>query len=93
MTPDAINPFSKIFDLKKINAFRIYNCFIHSCFQTGGYFRYVDGWHMTFASWAEGEPSRGKPCVYMDIEGKWWTAFCNQTLNSVCMQTTGRIAA
>uniref|UniRef100_A0A671TZA4 Mannose receptor, C type 1b n=1 Tax=Sparus aurata TaxID=8175 RepID=A0A671TZA4_SPAAU len=56
--------------------------------KTGGYFRYVDGWHMTFASWAEGEPSRGKPCVYMDTDGKWWTAFCNQTLNSVCMQTT-----
>ncbi|XP_049454403.1 macrophage mannose receptor 1b [Epinephelus fuscoguttatus] len=56
--------------------------------QTGGYFRYVDGWHLNAAGWGEGEPSRDKPCVYLDVDGKWKTAFCNQTMNSVCMQTT-----
>lgn len=61
----------------------------YSCFQTGGYFRYTDGWHMNFANWAEDEPSSDKPCVYLDADGKWRTAFCNQTMNSVCMQTTG----
>uniref|UniRef100_A0AAQ5XL32 Mannose receptor, C type 1b n=3 Tax=Amphiprion ocellaris TaxID=80972 RepID=A0AAQ5XL32_AMPOC len=53
--------------------------------QTGGYFRYVDGWHLNFATWAEYEPSRNKPCVYIGVDGKWRTAFCNQTMNSVCM--------
>ncbi|KAM3604133.1 uncharacterized protein V6R79_006931 [Siganus canaliculatus] len=56
--------------------------------QTGGYFKYIDGWHMNFANWAEGEPSRDKPCVYLDVDGTWKTAFCNETMNSVCMQTT-----
>nr|XP_046265197.1 macrophage mannose receptor 1-like [Scatophagus argus] len=56
--------------------------------KTGGYFRYIDGWHLSFASWAEGEPTRNQPCVYVDVDGKWKTAFCNQTMNSVCMQTT-----
>ncbi|XP_068197546.1 macrophage mannose receptor 1-like isoform X2 [Antennarius striatus] len=56
--------------------------------ETGGYFRYIDGWHLTFASWAFGEPSRDKPCVYLDLDGKWRTANCNQSMNSVCMQTT-----
>lgn len=57
--------------------------------QTGGYFRYTDGWKMNVVSWAEEEPSRDKPCVYVDIDGKWKTALCNQTLNSICMQTSG----
>uniref|UniRef100_A0A3B4UJN7 Mannose receptor, C type 1b n=1 Tax=Seriola dumerili TaxID=41447 RepID=A0A3B4UJN7_SERDU len=56
--------------------------------QTGGYFRYTDGWHLNFASWAEGEPSRERPCVYLDVDGKWKTALCNRTMNSVCMQST-----
>ncbi|XP_019969273.2 macrophage mannose receptor 1b [Paralichthys olivaceus] len=56
--------------------------------QTGGYFKYIDGWHINFANWAEDEPSRNRPCVYMDLDGKWKTTFCNQTMNSVCMQST-----
>lgn len=63
---------------------------IPSCFQIG-YFRYIDGWNLKFTSWAEGEPSSDKPCVYLDVDGKWRTAFCNRTMNSVCMQTTGMI--
>uniref|UniRef100_A0AAQ6IFY1 Mannose receptor, C type 1b n=1 Tax=Anabas testudineus TaxID=64144 RepID=A0AAQ6IFY1_ANATE len=56
--------------------------------QTDGYFRYIDGWHLNSASWAEGEPTSNQPCVYIDTEGKWRTAFCNQTMYSVCMQST-----
>ncbi|XP_020490895.2 macrophage mannose receptor 1-like [Labrus bergylta] len=55
--------------------------------QTGGYFKYIDGWHLNFASWAEGEPRTGLPCVYVDVDGQWKTALCNQTMNSVCMQS------
>ncbi|KAF7668435.1 hypothetical protein LDENG_00014620 [Lucifuga dentata] len=56
--------------------------------QTQGYFRYIDGWHMNFANWAAGEPSSNQPCVYLDVDGTWKTAFCNQTMSSVCMQST-----
>ncbi|XP_017266596.1 macrophage mannose receptor 1-like [Kryptolebias marmoratus] len=56
--------------------------------KTGGYFRYIDGWHMNSASWGEYEPSRDKPCVYIDVDGKWKTAFCNQTMKSICMQSS-----
>uniref|UniRef100_A0A8C4NYA1 Mannose receptor, C type 1b n=1 Tax=Dicentrarchus labrax TaxID=13489 RepID=A0A8C4NYA1_DICLA len=59
--------------------------------KTGGYFRYIDGWQMSFVSWALGEPSKDQPCVYMDVDGQWRTAFCNRTMNSVCIQTTGMI--
>uniref|UniRef100_A0A674MUZ2 Mannose receptor, C type 1b n=1 Tax=Takifugu rubripes TaxID=31033 RepID=A0A674MUZ2_TAKRU len=43
--------------------------------QTGGYFKYIDNWHLKFASWAEDEPSSDKPCVYLDVDGQWRTAF------------------
>ncbi|KAK9518661.1 hypothetical protein VZT92_022845, partial [Zoarces viviparus] len=56
--------------------------------QINGYFRYVDGWHLSSAGWAVGEPSRDRPCVYLDVDGKWKTAFCNRTMNSVCKQST-----
>ncbi|KAM6919233.1 macrophage mannose receptor 1-like [Xenentodon cancila] len=55
---------------------------------TGGYFRYIDGWHMNSANWAESEPSTDRPCVYIDEDGAWRTAFCNQSMKSVCMQST-----
>lgn len=45
---------------------------------------------MNSANWAENEPSRNKPCVYVDVDGKWKTAYCNETMNSVCMQSTGK---
>ncbi|CAJ1072733.1 macrophage mannose receptor 1-like isoform X1 [Xyrichtys novacula] len=56
--------------------------------QTGGYYRYIDGWHLGSASWAEGEPKTDLPCVYLDVDGKWRTSFCNRTMYSVCMQTS-----
>uniref|UniRef100_A0A669D8Q0 Mannose receptor, C type 1b n=2 Tax=Oreochromis niloticus TaxID=8128 RepID=A0A669D8Q0_ORENI len=56
--------------------------------QTGGYFKYIDGWHLNNAGWAEFEPSRDKPCVYIDVDGKWRTAFCNVTIKSACMQSS-----
>ncbi|KAM4552771.1 macrophage mannose receptor 1-like [Odontesthes bonariensis] len=56
--------------------------------QTNGRFSFVDGWPMAFAHWSENEPSRDRACVYVDVDGKWKTAYCNQTTNSVCMKST-----
>ncbi|XP_022613796.1 macrophage mannose receptor 1-like isoform X2 [Seriola dumerili] len=56
--------------------------------QTGRYFTYVDGWHMTLSNWDTGEPSVNQDCVYVDVDGKWKTADCNKKMTSVCMKTT-----
>ncbi|KAG7523935.1 hypothetical protein JOB18_004764 [Solea senegalensis] len=56
--------------------------------ETNNYFRYIDGWSLSLTSWADNEPSSDRPCVYMDVDGSWRTAFCNQTLKSACMQST-----
>uniref|UniRef100_A0A667X6X6 Mannose receptor, C type 1b n=1 Tax=Myripristis murdjan TaxID=586833 RepID=A0A667X6X6_9TELE len=55
--------------------------------KTDGYFKYIDGWRLDFTNWYPGEPSRDRSCVYVDVDGTWKTAFCNQTMNSVCMQS------
>ncbi|XP_010784526.1 macrophage mannose receptor 1-like [Notothenia coriiceps] len=57
--------------------------------QTNGYFRYIDGWFLKFSHWGNNEPSRDRPCVYVDVDGKWKTADCKQIMNSVCMKSTG----
>nr|XP_046265193.1 macrophage mannose receptor 1-like isoform X2 [Scatophagus argus] len=56
--------------------------------KTGSYFRYVDGWHLTMTNWGSLEPSRDRPCVYVDVDGKWRTADCNQNKTSICMKST-----
>uniref|UniRef100_A0A667XPX9 Mannose receptor, C type 1b n=1 Tax=Myripristis murdjan TaxID=586833 RepID=A0A667XPX9_9TELE len=56
--------------------------------ETGGYFKYIDGWHLSLVNWYPGEPRSDRSCVYVDVDGTWKTASCNQTMNSVCMQST-----
>uniref|UniRef100_A0A669CXF4 Mannose receptor, C type 1b n=1 Tax=Oreochromis niloticus TaxID=8128 RepID=A0A669CXF4_ORENI len=56
--------------------------------QINGSFRYVDRWHLTFSRWGKNEPSKDRSCVYMDVDGRWKTAHCNETLMSVCMKST-----
>ncbi|XP_037537284.1 macrophage mannose receptor 1-like [Nematolebias whitei] len=56
--------------------------------QTKNYFRYIDGWSLKFAHWDKNEPSQNKTCVYVDVDGKWKTDFCSQTISSVCMKST-----
>lgn len=63
---------------------------INVCSQTSGYFRFTDSWHMTISQWGMEEPSKDRPCVYVDVDGKWKTAYCNETMNSVCMKHTGK---
>ncbi|KAF3858068.1 hypothetical protein F7725_011269 [Dissostichus mawsoni] len=56
--------------------------------QTAGYFRFIDGWRITFTKWGRGEPSSFRSCVIVDVNGNWITTDCNQNLNSICMKST-----
>ncbi|XP_063741471.1 macrophage mannose receptor 1-like isoform X2 [Eleginops maclovinus] len=56
--------------------------------QTAGYFRFIDGWPITFTKWARGEPSSIRSCVVVDLDGKWITTNCNRNLNGICMKST-----
>ncbi|KAM8728032.1 macrophage mannose receptor 1-like isoform 2-T2 [Acanthopagrus schlegelii] len=56
--------------------------------ETGGYFRYIEGWRITITNWDYNEPRMDQPCVYVDVDGKWKTADCNRKMKSICMKTT-----
>lgn len=79
---------TKIADFLETNKTELW---FNLCFQTNGYFKYIDGWQMKFTHWGDDEPRQDQPCVYIDVDGKWKTASCNQTFNSVCMTSTGTI--
>ncbi|XP_026229722.1 macrophage mannose receptor 1-like isoform X2 [Anabas testudineus] len=55
--------------------------------QTGGYFRYTDGWPLRKTNWGTLEPGT-QPCVYVDVDGKWKTANCRENKTIVCMKST-----
>lgn len=58
-------------------------------FQTGGYFRFIAGWHLSTTNWDINEPQANNPCVFVSEDGKWRTADCNQKMASICMKSTG----
>ncbi|XP_076840882.1 macrophage mannose receptor 1-like isoform X2 [Brachyhypopomus gauderio] len=55
--------------------------------ETGGYFHWIDNWHLTLEKWDYSEPKMGHPCVYVDVNGKWRTSHCNQTYYSLCKKS------
>ncbi|XP_056277834.1 macrophage mannose receptor 1-like [Pseudoliparis swirei] len=56
--------------------------------ETAGYFRYIDGWRIVRTNWASRQPRANRPCVFVDLEGKWNTADCDQKTTSICMKST-----
>uniref|UniRef100_A0A7N6C4I5 Mannose receptor, C type 1b n=1 Tax=Anabas testudineus TaxID=64144 RepID=A0A7N6C4I5_ANATE len=48
--------------------------------QTGGYFRYTDGWPLRKTNWGTLEPGT-QPCVYVDVDGKWKTVAPTESSN------------
>ncbi|XP_076829471.1 macrophage mannose receptor 1-like isoform X2 [Brachyhypopomus gauderio] len=54
---------------------------------TWGQYRWVDNWTLNYANWGTGEPSQNKACVYIDMDGYWKTANCNNTYYSLCKRS------
>ncbi|KAF1383676.1 hypothetical protein PFLUV_G00134320 [Perca fluviatilis] len=55
--------------------------------ETGGYFRYINGWRLTLTNWDRREPMY-QPCVFVNVNGKWKTSDCGQKMASICMKST-----
>ncbi|XP_049888756.1 macrophage mannose receptor 1-like [Epinephelus moara] len=56
--------------------------------ETGGYYRYIDGWHLTSTNWQRGEPERDRPCAFVRENGEWKSADCSRKMSSICMKST-----
>nr|XP_055053563.1 macrophage mannose receptor 1-like [Misgurnus anguillicaudatus] len=55
---------------------------------TDGRYRWVDNWFLSYSKWATGEPKNNLACVYIDTDGDWKTAACNNTYYSLCKRST-----
>lgn len=58
--------------------------------QTGGRFKWVDNWLLSYTKWGADEPKSNQGCVYMDVDGKWKTAPCTNNYFSLCKRSPGQ---
>ncbi|EMP36986.1 Macrophage mannose receptor 1, partial [Chelonia mydas] len=51
---------------------------------TDGHYEWIDNWRLKYTKWAKGEPKQKIGCVYLDLEGTWKTASCDENYYSIC---------
>ncbi|GAB0184745.1 macrophage mannose receptor 1-like [Grus japonensis] len=56
---------------------------------TRGHYMWSDRRRSRYHNWASGEPNKNTACVYLDLDGFWKTASCNETFSSLCKQSDG----
>ncbi|XP_026505209.1 macrophage mannose receptor 1-like [Terrapene carolina triunguis] len=54
---------------------------------TDGYYKWTDNRRIKYSNWARGEPKQKIACVYLDLDGTWKTASCDENYFSVCKQS------
>uniref|UniRef100_A0A663E6M4 Macrophage mannose receptor 1-like n=1 Tax=Aquila chrysaetos chrysaetos TaxID=223781 RepID=A0A663E6M4_AQUCH len=54
---------------------------------TRGHYVWSDRRRSRYHNWASGEPNKNTACVYLDLDGFWKTASCNETFFSLCKQS------
>ncbi|XP_029003075.1 macrophage mannose receptor 1 [Betta splendens] len=54
---------------------------------TGGRYRWVDNWMLSYAKWGKDEPKINYGCVYMDVDKTWKTAPCTNSYYSLCKRS------
>uniref|UniRef100_A0A665X210 Macrophage mannose receptor 1 n=1 Tax=Echeneis naucrates TaxID=173247 RepID=A0A665X210_ECHNA len=55
---------------------------------TGGRYKWVDNWLLSFTKWGKDEPKSNYGCVYIDVDKTWKTAPCTNTYYSICKRSS-----
>ncbi|XP_032407990.1 macrophage mannose receptor 1 isoform X1 [Xiphophorus hellerii] len=53
---------------------------------TGGRFKWVDNWLLSYTKWGKNEP-KNHGCVYIDVDNTWKTTECSSTYYSICKRS------
>uniref|UniRef100_A0A3Q3KH32 C-type lectin domain-containing protein n=1 Tax=Monopterus albus TaxID=43700 RepID=A0A3Q3KH32_MONAL len=56
---------------------------------TGGRFKWVDNWLLSYTKWGRDEPKNNYGCVYIDVDRTWKTAPCTNNYYSLCKRSPG----
>ncbi|XP_002918683.1 macrophage mannose receptor 1 [Ailuropoda melanoleuca] len=54
---------------------------------TNNEYAWTDKWRVRYTNWAADEPRLKSACVYMDSEGYWKTASCNESFYFLCKRS------
>uniref|UniRef100_A0A8C5X0X2 MRC1 protein n=1 Tax=Malurus cyaneus samueli TaxID=2593467 RepID=A0A8C5X0X2_9PASS len=54
---------------------------------TNGKYQWIDRWNLVYSKWSSGEPKETLACVYVDTDGTWKTASCEEKFFSVCKKS------
>ncbi|NXG70851.1 MRC1 protein, partial [Baryphthengus martii] len=54
---------------------------------TNGKYQWIDRWRLVYSKWSNGEPKQTLACVYLDTDGTWKTASCEEKLFSICKKS------
>ncbi|NWV68571.1 MRC1 protein, partial [Malurus elegans] len=54
---------------------------------TNGKYQWIDRWNLVYSKWSSGEPKQTLACVYLDTDGTWKTASCEEKFFSVCKKS------
>uniref|UniRef100_A0A3Q3VSG6 Macrophage mannose receptor 1 n=1 Tax=Mola mola TaxID=94237 RepID=A0A3Q3VSG6_MOLML len=82
-----LNPFSQAFITLQISKHKEPVWIGLNSNVTGGRFKWVDNWLLSFTKWGINEPRNNYGCVYMDRDQKWKTAPCTNTYYSLCKRS------
>ncbi|ELW47394.1 Macrophage mannose receptor 1 [Tupaia chinensis] len=56
---------------------------------TNNEYSWTDRWRMRYTNWATDEPKLKSACVYLDTDGYWKTASCNESFYFLCKRSDG----
>uniref|UniRef100_A0A8C2SV90 Macrophage mannose receptor 1 n=1 Tax=Coturnix japonica TaxID=93934 RepID=A0A8C2SV90_COTJA len=56
-------------------------------YMTEGKYHWIDRWRLVYSKWSSGEPKQTLACVYLDTDGTWKTASCEEKLFSICKKS------
>nr|XP_020442067.1 macrophage mannose receptor 1-like [Monopterus albus] len=58
---------------------------------TGGRFKWVDNWLLSYTKWGRDEPKNNYGCVYIDVDRTWKTAPCTNNYYSLCKRSPDEV--
>ncbi|XP_077347035.1 macrophage mannose receptor 1-like [Lithobates pipiens] len=61
---------------------------LYSNNKTDNQYKWSDGWKLRYTKWASEEPKEKSGCVYIDMDGQWKTASCDESYASICKQSS-----
>ncbi|EHH64595.1 macrophage mannose receptor 1 [Macaca nemestrina] len=54
---------------------------------TDSQYTWTDKWRVRYTNWAADEPKLKSACAYLDLDGYWKTAYCNESFYFLCKRS------